>query len=214
MTSGKHRRVAIATAIVAALAIVAAIAGVWIDRQHEAKQAAARELARLKAARAAELEQLANPETPAAVPSTAPPEMTNFPDTAPATPTSARGAAPARPAAPSTAMPPPSGGGIQDPLARVALSFVGVDRDAEWYWLEAINDPRLSADERRNLIEDLNEDGFVDPQRPSPAELPLIVNRLQLLEQIAPSAMDQVNWEAFMEAYKDLANMYVRLARQ
>ena len=96
---------------------------------------------------------------------------------------------------------------IHDPDARVALSFVGMDPDAEAYWVGAINNPNLSADERQNLIEDLNEDGLSDPKHPGPEDLPLILNRIQLIEQLAPYAMDQVNADAFAEAYKDLVNM-------
>ncbi len=96
---------------------------------------------------------------------------------------------------------------VADPLARVALSFVGADPAAEEYWNDAINDPNLSAHERQDLIEDLNEDGLSDPRRPGMQDLPLILNRLQLIEALAPYAMDQVNWDAFMEAYKDLLNM-------
>jgi hypothetical protein len=96
---------------------------------------------------------------------------------------------------------------IQDPMARLALGFVGADLDAEEYWIGAINDPSLSAHERQDLIEDLNEDGLSDPKHPGMQDLPLIVNRLQLIEQLAPFAMDQVNRDAFMEAYKDLTNM-------
>jgi hypothetical protein len=33
------------------------------------------------------------------------------------------------------------------------------------------------------------------------------LNRLQLIEELAPNAMDQVNADAFAEAYKDLVNM-------
>ncbi|MHA3771516.1 hypothetical protein ACXR0O_08265 [Verrucomicrobiota bacterium sgz303538] len=99
---------------------------------------------------------------------------------------------------------------IQDPTARIALSSVGVDPDAEEYWVEAINDPSLSAHERQDLIEDLNEDGLSDPKHPSPEDLPLILNRLQLIEELAPDAMDQVNWDAFKEAYKDLMNLWSR----
>jgi hypothetical protein len=102
---------------------------------------------------------------------------------------------------------------IQDPDARVALSYVGADPDAEAYWVGAINDPNLSADERQNLIEDLNEDGLSDPQNPGPGDLPLIVNRLQLIEELAPGAMDRVNADAFAEAYKDLVNMYDSLTQ-
>jgi hypothetical protein len=98
--------------------------------------------------------------------------------------------------------PPP-----QDPMARAALSFVGADPDAEIYWMGAINDPSLPAEERQNLIEDLNEDGLSDPKHPTLDDLPLIWNRLLLIEQLAPYAMDQVNADAFLEAYKDLINL-------
>jgi hypothetical protein len=98
--------------------------------------------------------------------------------------------------------------------AREALSYVGLDSDAEEYWYGAINNPSLSANERQNLIEDLNEDGFADPRNPTLDELPLIVNRLLLIEDVAGDAMDQVNADAFQEAYKDLVNMYQALTRQ
>ena len=71
----------------------------------------------------------------------------------------------------------------------------------------AINDPNLPAEERKDLIEDLNEDGLSDPKHPGPEDLPLILNRLQLIEELAPDAMDRVNADAFAEAYKDLNNM-------
>ena len=99
-------------------------------------------------------------------------------------------------------------------MARVALSLVGVDPGAEEYWAMAINDPSLSDSEREDLIEDLNEEGFEDPKNPTLDELPLIVNRLQIIEEYAPSAMDEVNARSFAEAYKDLFNMYVRLTGQ
>ena len=95
----------------------------------------------------------------------------------------------------------------QDPVARVALAFVGADPDAEAYWCEAINDPNLSEHERSDLIEDLNEDGLSDPKRPTLEDLPLILNRLRLIQELAPEAMDQVNLDAFAEAYKDLLNL-------
>ncbi len=98
-----------------------------------------------------------------------------------------------------------------DQLARDALSFVGVDPDAEEYWSDAINDPSLPSEERRNLIEDLNEDGLSDPQHPTAEDLPLIVSRLYLIEELAPDALDQVNAEAFAEAHKDLRNMFLSL---
>ncbi len=109
-------------------------------------------------------------------------------------------------AAPAT-RPPKSKEPIQDPIARAALSFVGADAIAEEYWIAAINDPNLPANERKDLIEDLNEDGLSDPKRPGPQDLPLIWSRLRLIEMIAPYAMDQVNVNALAEAYKDLVNL-------
>jgi len=96
---------------------------------------------------------------------------------------------------------------VQDPDARAALSLVGADPMAEQYWAAAINDPNLPANERKDLIEDLNEDGLSDPKHPGPQDLPLIANRLRLIEEMAPSAMDAVNADAFAEAYKDLQNL-------
>ncbi len=117
-----------------------------------------------------------------------------------------------RPPAPSSPAPrvPET---VQDPLARVALRFVGADPDAEAYWGMAINDPSLSAHERQDLIEDLNEDGFPDPEHPTASDLPLIVSRIDLIEELAPAAVDKVNWDAFLEAHKDLVNMYVQLTQ-
>jgi hypothetical protein len=99
-------------------------------------------------------------------------------------------------------------------LAREALSYVGIDPDAEEYWIGCINDPSLSANERQNLIEDLNEDGLSDPRHPTLNDLPVIMNRLWLIEEIADDAMDQVNADAFQEAYKDLVNMYEALTSE
>jgi hypothetical protein len=96
---------------------------------------------------------------------------------------------------------------LQDPVARIALAWVGLDPGAEAYWYAAINDPDLPANERQDLIEDLNEDGLSDPKHPTLEDLPLIVNRLSLIEEAGPNAMDQVNADAFQEAYKDLLNL-------
>jgi hypothetical protein len=98
---------------------------------------------------------------------------------------------------------------IQDPAARDALSLVGADPQAEAYWLKAINNPNLPADERRELIEDLNQDGFPDKKHLTANDLPLILNRLALLEKL--DAMDDVNAAAIQEAHKDLVKMRDRL---
>jgi hypothetical protein len=95
---------------------------------------------------------------------------------------------------------------LEDPIARIALAYVGNDWDAEAYWAEAIFDPSLPDKEREDLMEDLNEEGFLDPHHPSPDELPLILARLQLIEEIAPTA-DEFMRPHLAEAYKDLVNM-------
>ena len=96
---------------------------------------------------------------------------------------------------------------IPEPVARMALAGVGADPQAEDVWETAINDPSLDPKARQDLIEDLNEDGFPDPKHITPADLPLILSRMNLIEQLAPAAMDDVNAAAFQEAYKDLVNM-------
>jgi hypothetical protein len=100
---------------------------------------------------------------------------------------------------------------IPVPQARLALSFVGADPVAEELWVAAINDPSLPPDARKDLIEDLNEDGFPDPRHITEDDLPLIMNRLELITTLAPESMDDVNAAAFAEAYKDLINMAFRL---
>ena len=112
-----------------------------------------------------------------------------------------------QPARPGTGKPP-----ARNPEARDALSRVGFDPAAEAVWLRAINDPNLPSEERKDLIEDLNEDGFPDPRNLTEADLPLILSRIALIEDLGPGAMDEVNDAAFREAYKDLVNMYLRLA--
>ena len=102
---------------------------------------------------------------------------------------------------------------MDDPEARLALSFVGADLEFEQRWIAAINNPDLSAKERSNLIEDLNEDGFSNPKNPSKADLPLIISRIALLETISENPMDDANAAAFGEAYKDLMIMYLRLTQ-
>ena len=63
-------------------------------------------------------------------------------------------------------------------------------------------------------IEDLNEEGFENPHNPTFDDLPLIENRLAIIETLAPDSMDDVNAAAFAEAYKDLMNMRARVAGQ
>jgi hypothetical protein len=99
----------------------------------------------------------------------------------------------------------------KEPLARVALNFVGLDAKANEFYNKAINDMNLPKDDRRQLIEDLNQDGFMDRKNLSARDLPLIDTRIAIVEQLAPSATDPVNLAAFKEAYKDLQKMRERV---
>ena len=101
----------------------------------------------------------------------------------------------------------------KEPLARLALNYVGADAQANEFYQAAINDLTLPKDHRRNLIEDLNQDGFADRKNLTERDLPLIQNRLALIEQLAPVATDPVNTAAFAEAYKDLLKMRERILR-
>ena len=96
---------------------------------------------------------------------------------------------------------------VLDPMARLSLNLVGSDPDAEAYWVGAINDSALPPEERKDLIEDLNEDGLSDPHHPTAEDMPLIMRRIQLIEQLAPNALDDVNRAAFAEAHKDLVGL-------
>lgn len=145
----------------------------------------------------------ADPSSPAAA--TPPPEMPASAE-APPHPKPQSDRAP-NPIAPGTARAKPE---LADPTARVALSMVGADPEAEAYWYDAINDATIPAHERQDLIEDLNEEGFDDPKHPSADDLPLIMNRLAIIDLLAPDAMDQVNEDAFGEAAKDLQNMALK----
>ena len=95
---------------------------------------------------------------------------------------------------------------LHDPEARTALSLVGIDPDAEAYWLGAIFDSSLPENEREDLMEDLNEEGLSDAKHPGPQDLPVILNRLALIEEILPFA-DEFMVEHLGEAYKDLVNL-------
>jgi hypothetical protein len=99
----------------------------------------------------------------------------------------------------------------KEPFARLALSYVGADAQANEFYQHAINDMTLSRSHRKNLIEDLNQDGFADLKNLGARDLPLIENRISLIEQLAPHATDPSNVAAFKEAYKDLINMRARV---
>jgi hypothetical protein len=102
--------------------------------------------------------------------------------------------------------------GQREPLARLALSYVGADAQANEFYQKAINDLTLTKGHRSNLIEDLNEDGL-NFRNLTARDLPMIENRILLIEQLAPHAADAVNAAAFKEAHKDLINMRERASR-
>ncbi len=108
--------------------------------------------------------------------------------------------------APAISTNKPAGGGKKvfvDPVAREALGLVGVDPDAEQYWFEALNNPALPQTERQDLIDDLNEQGLADPKHPSLDELPMLLARIELLEDLAPW-MPEYDWD---EPYRDLEQL-------
>lgn len=57
-------------------------------------------------------------------------------------------------------------------------------------------------------------DSFPDPKHITADDLPLIVSRMRLIEDLAPQAMDDVNAAEFDEAYKDLANLLRRVTQE
>jgi hypothetical protein len=92
-------------------------------------------------------------------------------------------------------------------IAREALSFVGINPEAETIWFDVINNLSTPAKERKNLIEDLDTDGFQSAKHPTSVDLALIQNRLAIIEKYAPSTTDPINAAAFQEAKKDLSKM-------
>ncbi len=98
----------------------------------------------------------------------------------------------------------------KEPLARVALAYLGLNPQAEPLFKAAINDPAMPSEHRRNLIEDLNQDGFANLRNLSEKDVPLIQRRLQFIQLNAPGATDKINAAAFAEANKDLLKMLER----
>jgi len=91
--------------------------------------------------------------------------------------------------------------------------LIGHNPEADEVWIQTINDPSLSANARKNLIEDLNEDGL-SYRNLTRDDLPVIKYRIELVEGLRPYAMDKANADAFDEAHKDLVNMANRLAQR
>ncbi len=198
-----------------AVVVLGGVAGVMIAKRHAGRDAASQavkvEQADLAQARS-EARSAAAPAVAPIAPATAgvavPQESSVPPDsTKPVNATGQTNGSAQRAAAQANPAGPPGKEPLRDPVARVALAFVGMDADAEAYWYGAVNNPSLPANERQDLIEDLNEDGLSDPKHPTADDLPLIVSRLWIIEEVGPDAMDKVNADAFLEAYKDLVNL-------
>jgi hypothetical protein len=198
-----------------AVVILGGVAGVTIAKRQAARDAASQAVkvaeADLAQARSEARSAAAPVEAPVA-PATAVeevPQEASVPleSTKPVKATGQTNSSTQKPAAQANPGGPPVKEPLRDPVARVALAFVGMDADAEAYWYGAINNPSLPANERQDLIEDLNEEGLSDPRHPTAGDLPLIVSRLRIIEEVGPDAMDGVNADAFLEAYKDLANL-------
>ncbi len=90
----------------------------------------------------------------------------------------------------------------KEPLARLALDYVGADPAATELWQQAISDPATLKGQRKDLVEDLNEKGFADLKNLGPRDLPLIESRIAVIEKLAPTATDPVNAAAFKQAYR------------
>jgi len=103
----------------------------------------------------------------------------------------------------------------KEPLARVALAYVGANDEALELFHTAVLDPALKPDHRRELVEDLNTDGLSNKKNPSPADLEIIANRYALTQAYLQQDYvqnDQGLNAAFREADKDLRQMLERAA--
>jgi hypothetical protein len=101
----------------------------------------------------------------------------------------------------------------KESLGRVALAYIGANEQALQLYHSAILDPTLTPDQRRNLIEDLNQDGLSNRRNPTADDLKIIANRYELAQTYLQQPYvqnDPVTAAAFQEALKDLAHMLRR----
>lgn len=105
--------------------------------------------------------------------------------------------------------------GSKEPLARMALTYVGADPQALELFHTALLDPALLPDQKRNLVEDLNEDGLSSKKSPTPDDLRLIAKRYELTQAYLQEDYvlnDRILNAAFLEADKDLRGMLEKAA--
>ena len=95
----------------------------------------------------------------------------------------------------------------KEPLVRYALTYAGENAQATEFWHDAINDPNFPHGSRRELIEDLNQDGFQNERNPTAHDRPLIAARLALIEKYYNETKDPAIRDAWHEAGKDLKHM-------
>ncbi len=98
----------------------------------------------------------------------------------------------------------------REPLARVALAYVGASTQAAELFHTAVLDQTLKPDHRRELVEDLNQDGLSNEKNPTPEDLQIIANRYAITQSYLQQDYvqnDKVLNAAFKEANKDLRNM-------
>lgn len=103
----------------------------------------------------------------------------------------------------------------KEPLARVALTYVGANPQAAELFHTAVLDQTLKPDQRRELVEDLNQDGLSNTRNPTPEDLKIVANRYALTQAYLQQDYvqdDKVLNAAFREADKDLRNMLQRAA--
>jgi hypothetical protein len=101
----------------------------------------------------------------------------------------------------------------REPLARVALTYVGASEPAAQLWHAAINDLSLKPAQRRELVLDLDQDGLQNDKTPTPTDLPIVANRLALTQAYLQQDFvqnDPVLNKAFLEANKDLQKLLER----
>lgn len=105
--------------------------------------------------------------------------------------------------------------GSKEPLARVALAYVGTSEQALELFHTAVTDPAMLPDQTRNLIEDLNDDGLSNRKTPTAEDLQIIANRYAVTQAYLQQDYvrnDKVLNAAFREADKDLRNMLDKAA--
>ncbi len=105
--------------------------------------------------------------------------------------------------------------GSKEPLARLALAFVGANQQAGELFHTAVLDPSLLPDQKRELVEDLNQDGLSNKKALTPEELKIVASRYALTQTYLQQDYvqnDKVLHAAFREADKDLRKMLEKAA--